>query len=86
MKLTETAFAEIAKSNGFDNYDIRFMVGEIFENAEKVSLDLIIEKIMNDLQNTLQSETHLKVSGDIGYIIRYLEKYKALIVELENMC
>lgn len=85
MKLTENTFTKIAKSNGFDSYDIKFILGDLFENAEEVSLDLIIEKVMNDLQNTLQSETHLNVSGDIAYIIAYLEKYKAFIVELENI-
>ena len=60
MKLTKSAFTEIAKSNGFGNYDIRFMVEDLFENAEEASLDLIIEKVMIDIQNSLQLETYLK--------------------------
>lgn len=85
MKLTENAFAEIAKSNGFDNYDIRFMVEDLFENDEEVSIALIIEEVMIYVQNTLQSQTYLQTSGDIAYIVKYLEKYKGLIVELEDM-
>lgn len=84
MKLTENTFTKIAKSNGFNSYDIKFILEDLFENAEEVSLDLIIEKVMINVQNTIHSQTYLETSGDIAYIVAYLEKYKGLIVDLED--
>lgn len=63
MKLTENTFTKIAKSNGFDSYDIKFILGDLFENAEEVSLDLIIEKVMINVKTLFNLKLIWKLAG-----------------------
>lgn len=85
MNITKTDFIEIAKKEGFDDYYVDYLTEGIFDTKDEVDLKEVKEEVLKDLQDSLNLETSLRTSGDISYIINYLESYKAVIKELEDL-
>lgn len=85
MNITKTDFIEIAKKEGFDDYDVNYLTEVIFDKNDEADLKKAKEAVLKDAEDSLRLETSLEASGDISYIIVYLERYKAVIKKLEDL-
>ena len=85
MKITKIKLNKILKSNGFDALDIKYMTEDLFDESDEVELDKARECVLHDAQDSINKEYDLRASGDLEYIIGYLNRYKEVIVELENL-
>ena len=80
MNISKTDFTKIVRDNGFDDYDVNYFTEDnIFGKEAEADIQKIKEMVLKDAEDTLKLETSLEASGDISYIIGYLERYKEVV-------
>lgn len=85
MNISKTDFIKIVKDSNFDDFDVNYLVESIFNKEDEVDLKVVEKAVLKDAEDSLKLETSLEASGDISYIIGYLERYKEVVKELENL-
>ena len=85
MNISKTDFIKIVKDSNFDDYDVNYLVESIFNKEDEVDLKVVEKAVLKDAEDSLRLETSLEASGDISYIIGYLERYKEVVKELEDL-
>ena len=85
MKISKDAVKKIMRGNGFDNFDVQIALEDIFGEETETDLANVMKNILDDVVDNLGREKILNTSGDIKYIINYLERYLEVIIDLENI-
>jgi len=85
MKINKTEFAKLMRANGFDSWDIEYVSDNVFDEKDEAEAEDVLKRILHDVEDSLNKEYGIRASGDISYIIRYLERYNEVVTELEDL-